>query len=348
VTLASGGVPVAHLSTGGIRFEQLTPIRSDGTRFTTLLTEDGTPAGDRLFAARRAQLEALLLRDEPDILITELFPFGRRVLRDEFGMLLERAKRLPRPPAVFASIRDILAPPSKPARVEATEALIAAHYDAVLVHSDEKATALDASWPVSGRLRPYLRYTGYVAPPPPLPHPQREGLGEVLVSAGGGGVGDALFSAAIAAAALDCQRVWRLLVGGSAAGHRIAALRAQAGSGPALIEPARSDFRNMLCHAAASVSMCGYNTALDLLQTGAPAVLVPFDDAGEVEQGLRARALSRLPGFEIVPQDRLSGVTLLEALTGVTAAPRRDASHIAFDGAARSVAIATRIAGARP
>jgi len=45
----------------------------------------------------------------------------------------------------------------------------------------------------------------------------------------------------------------------------------------------------MLYHAAASVSLCGYNTALDILQAGTPAVFVPFDDGSEVEQGLRAR-----------------------------------------------------------
>ena len=48
----------------------------------------------------------------------------------------------------------------------------------------------------------------------------------------------------------------------------------------------------MLYHAAASVSLCGYNTALDVLQSGVPAVLVPFDNGGEVEQSLRAEALA--------------------------------------------------------
>jgi len=62
-----------------------------------------------------------------------------------------------------------------------------------------------------------------------------------------------------------------------------------------VVEPPTPDFRMLLTGAAASVSMCGYNTALDVLQAGVPAVLIPFDDGGEVEQGLRADALAALP-----------------------------------------------------
>ena len=138
---------------------------------------------------------------------------------------------------------------------------------------------------------------------------------------------------------------WRLLVGGN--GDRLAGLRARAG-GNVVVEAARPDFRQMLHHAAASVSMCGYNTALDLLQAGTPSVLVPFDDGGEVEQGLRAQSLAALPGFEVLLGADLDAERLCAAVVRALQAGRRAASGLGFDGAARSVAIAAQMAEERP
>jgi predicted glycosyltransferase len=345
VLVASGGMSAPQLDAGGVGVLQLPPIRSDGTDFTCLLNEAGTPADADMLACRQALLCKALTDLAPDILITELFPFGRRVLSDEFLALLAAAETLPRRPVVLASVRDILAPPSKPSRVARTEAILTRHYDAVLVHSDPHVTPLDASWPVSDAVAARLRYTGYVAPAPAGPHPDRTGEGEILVSAGGGAVGDALFHSAIAAAALRPDLRWRLLVGGG--GNRLAGLRARAG-GNVVIEPARPDFRQMLHHAAASVSMCGYNTALDLLQAGTPSVLIPFDDGGEVEQGLRAQSLAALPGFEVLRSADLDATRLGAAVTRAVQAERRGDPGLGFDGAARSVEVATQMAQARP
>ncbi|MGR3760357.1 glycosyltransferase family protein [Roseobacteraceae bacterium NS-SX3] len=345
VRIASGGFPVPQLSSAGVELVQLPPLRSDGTAFTRLLTPEGTLAEDSYHQIRSAALCAALAEMQPDVLVTELYPFGRRVLRREFLALQRAAQALPRRPVVLASIRDILAPPSKPAKAEEADAVISEFYDAVLVHSDPAATRLEASWPVSEVLAGKLRYTGYVAPPAAGPHPERTGEGEVLVSAGGGSVGDTLFEAAMQAAAQMPEVPWRLLVGGSDAAHRIAHLRSI--PSPARLERARPDFRQMLTHAAASVSMCGYNTALDLLQAGTPAVLIPFDDGQEVEQSLRAKSLAALGSMEVVSSAALTPGTLCAAVGRAIAAPRRETGAFQFDGADRSVRIACELAEAR-
>jgi len=217
----------------------------------------------------------------------------------------------------------------------------------VLVHSDPKVTRLEASWPVSAALADKLRYTGYVAPPPAEPHPERAGAGEILVSAGGGAVGGPLFRVALEAARRMPSHRWRLLVGGTQAGAEVAALQEQASNAPVTVEPARPDFRAMLTHAAASVSMCGYNTALDLLQARTPAVLIPFDAGKEVEQGLRARALTALPGFATVTSAELTPETLMRALQQVMRDPRRDTTTLRFDGAAETVRMVEMMEAAR-
>ncbi len=345
VLLASGGMPAPHLAAHGVTLLQLPPLRSDGTDFARLLDETGTEAGARLFAARRDALCGAIRDLTPDALITELFPFGRRALSGEFLALLDAARDLPRRPRVLSSVRDILAPPSRPEKAARTERIVLERYDAVLVHSDPALVPLAISWPVAGRLEGRLRYTGYVAPPPAEPHPQRAGEGEILVSSGGGAVGLPIFRAAIGAARLMPGRHWRLLVGGGR--ERLAELHAMSPPGNVTIEPARPDFRQMLHHAAASVSMCGYNTALDLLQAGTPAVLIPFDDGNEVEQGLRARNLATLPGFDMLRSAELTGEALSAAVARVIGEGRRSGAGPTFDGAARTVAITREIVEAR-
>lgn len=347
VVVISGGMPAPLLARDGITVVQLPPLRSDGTDFSHLLDPAGQPVDTSYLSARQARLCAALSDRPPDILITELFPFGRRILRNEFLALLDTARALPRRLVILASIRDILAPPSKPARATWTEDIVGRYYDAVLVHSDPQTTRLEQSWPVTDRLESYLRYTGYVAPPKAGPHPERAGAGEILVSAGGGGVGTALFETAIAASRLVPGHRWRLLVGGSDAPARIEALTAQAQGTAVVIEPARPDFRQMLCHSAASVSLCGYNTALDLLQAGTPAVFVPFDAGQEVEQTLRADSLASLPAIAVLRSADLTPETLADQLRRVLADGRRDATTLRFDGAAQTVRLAGQLAEAR-
>jgi len=346
VRLVSGGVPVPQLDLTGVEVMQLPPLRSDGTNFTRLLTAIGQPADATYLARRRAALVATL-DPAPDIVITELYPFGRRILADEFLALLDAAHALPRRPVILSSIRDILAPPSKPAKATRADQIIEQYYDAVLVHSDPRTTTLDQSWPVSDALAARLRYTGYVAPDPTGPHPERAGTGEILVSAGGGQVGTPIFEAALAAAQIMPQHPWRLLVGGSDPQARIDALRAAFQNSPAQMDPARPDFRAMLYHAAASVSMCGYNTALDLLQAGPPAVLIPFDAGQETEQTLRAHSLATLPGIKVLTSADLTPDSLCQAVAATIAAPPRSNHALRFDGAAQSVAIACDMGKAR-
>ncbi len=95
--------------------------------------------------------------------MTELFPFGRRQLADEFLALLEAARATSPRPAILCSIRDILQPPSKPKRAAQTLERLGRYYDGVLVHADETVIPLDASWPVDKALARRLDYTGYVA-----------------------------------------------------------------------------------------------------------------------------------------------------------------------------------------
>jgi predicted glycosyltransferase len=339
----SGGLPVASLNADGIILHQLLPVKSDGVNFTTLLMENNVVADESYLNRRKQGALALLAKVAPDVVITELFPFGRRVLKGEFLALLNGARNLARPPMVLGSVRDILAPPSKPVKALETDAILAAYYSAVLVHSDPAITALEVSWPVSESLRGKLRYTGFVAPPAAAAHPDGVGRGEVLVTAGGGEVGLPLFQTALQAAAADQDTKWRLLVGGNNKERDINALRYEAQSENVIIEPTRPDFRQMLAHAKAAVCMCGYNTAMDLLQCGTPAVFVPFDAGGEVEQTLRATALAERDDFAVVSAGEATAERILAALNRVTTSRPSRRETVLFDGAQETVKITEKL-----
>ncbi len=338
VTLVSGGLPAQHLEADGIDFVQLPPVQSDGVDFSRLLDANGDPVSTDISADRIALLLAQMHRIRPDVIITELFPFGRRILKEEFCALLDASKQMSPRPLVLASIRDILAPPSKPAKAEMAHAIVDTYYDAVLVHSDPDVTPLDISWPVNQGLARKLHYTGFIASRAGGKEAVPQASGEILVSTGGGNVAPKLYETAIAAAVLAQDLRWRLFVAGSHADARLCELQTRAPS-KVTVQRATPAFRGMLKDAMASVSLCGYNTALDILRAGTPCVFVPFDAGGETEQSLRAATLAPRDGVRVLPSSEMSPNALIENLRAVIAAPRRTPMTHNIQGAARSVDI---------
>jgi predicted glycosyltransferase len=248
---------------------------------------------------------------------------------------------------VLSSVRDILAPPSNARKAEQTEAWLRDHFDAVLVHSDPSVVPLEASWPVTEDVARMLRYTGFIAPPAPDEDLDgTDGAGEIIVTAGGGPVGRKLFEVAIDAARL-VSRQWRLIVGGGGAEALCSRLREMARGAPVVAEPLRPDYRVMLMHCAAAVGQCGYNTAMDWLQAGIPGVFVPFAEAGEIEQTLRAASLSQRYGYGLIAEQDLSAEKLAEAAETAVSRGRFKAEGLQFDGAARTAAIINELLAAR-
>ncbi|MCJ2027085.1 glycosyltransferase [Methylobacterium sp. J-067] len=335
--LVSGGSPAPLVRLDGVRLVQLPPLRIEGFDFARLIGPDGEPAGETLLAERREILLATLRETAPDAVITELFPFGRRGLASEYLALVEAARALDPAPLILSSVRDILVPPDRPAKVAQAHARLAALYDAVLVHGDEALAPLDASWPVDDAVRPKLRYTGYVDEGAAIPPPgERAGI---LVAAGSSAAGLGLFRAAVGAARLRPDLGWRLLVGHGIPDATLDALSEGLPAGTVM--RARADYRALLAGARVSVSQCGYNTAVDLLVTDTPAVLVPFEAGRETEQRLRAERLAAMGRARIVPEEALSPDTLLAAV--LDAPPLPNGPRPALDGAARTVALVERM-----
>ena len=326
VTLASGGKPVA-----GYRVLQLPPASSDAS-FLHLLDEHGNPVDDAWKRRRRDALLAAYAAAAPDVLLIELFPFGRRQMRFELLPLLGIAKEAPRRPLIVCSVRDLIQ--AKPEREKEIVECFEYFYDHLLVHGDPRLARFERSFGATDRIASKLHYTGYVVQD--IPETVSDaGNEEVLVSAGGGAVGQRLLETAIAARALSSlrDRTWRVLAGINA--ENFDALQMRAGSG-VVVERFRNDFTLRLRNCVLSVSQAGYNTVLETLQARARAVVVPFGGVAESEQTLRANLLAERGLLEVVEEAALTPATLAAAIDRAAARPRPGPGAIDLDGARRS------------
>ncbi|MEX0810530.1 MAG: glycosyltransferase [Dongiaceae bacterium] len=365
VTVVSGGMKVPELDLGPVDLIQLAPARAADSSFAGIVDENGRAIDDAWREARRAHLMQIFESLKPDLVLIELYPFGRRAFRTEINPLLVActAARIP----VFVSLRDLLVDKGRADRAAETVRLVRDHVAKVLVHGDPKFLRLEQSFPAAAEIADRIAYTGYVVNRPPAgmeaatsespPRPARPapkggrpadmpaGSGEVLVSAGGGAVGRLLLETALAARPMTrlAGVPWRLVTGPQIPVADFRALHAAALPGvvPGItVERFRADFQKMLAACRVSVSQAGYNTLMEILSAGTRSVVVPFADGGESEQTVRARLLAARGLLELVEADALSPASLAAAIDRADTKPRGTAlAAIDLDGARQTAAI---------
>ncbi len=346
MVFVTGGVPVADLDIGGARLVQLPPLMSRDEAFSALVDGEGRPLDEAWKERRTARLLEVFHDCRPRLLLTEMFPFGRRQMRFELlPLLAAAAERDPRP-AVVCSVRDILNEPQKPEKVDWIVETLNRHFDRILVHGDPGVIPLGATFPALARVEPEATYTGYVvSDTPEADAPAKaEGRGEVLVSAGGGRVAGPMIEAALAARPLGplAAAPWRILVGQHFPEGAFEALVRRAPPG-VTVERSRPDFQALLARCRLSISQAGYNTVMEVLRAGRPAVVVPFAGVAETEQTRRAELLQARGMLAMVPEAALSGPRLDEGLRRALALDGSARPAIRMDGAQTTAAILQRM-----
>ena len=329
VLLCGGALPDGIGPPAGVQVLALPPLgvgESGG-----FVSHDPRYTVEQAWMLRQERILATYRAIRPAAVVVELFPFGRAKFGRELVPLLEAARA---DGALTAcSLRDILVS----ARADQQEhddragALANAHLDAVLVHSDPGFARLEETFSPRQPLRVPVHYTGFVV---------RNGVGpasargaHVVVSAGGGLVGEPLLRAA-AEAQPDAGVPVRLIGGPLLPDAAWERLRALAGPGVELRRTV-ADLGAELRAARASVSQGGYNTALEVLRSGVPGLLVPYATPEEDEQLRRARRLERLGAVRVLAPDELSRATRAAELRGLPAFQPRPAA-VDLGGARRT------------
>jgi predicted glycosyltransferase len=361
VVLLSGGTFPAELTVpAGVRVVPLPPIGHEAD-YTLVSREPGVTV-EEAQSRRVERILAELHAAAPDVLMIELYPFGRRKFAFEVLPLLDAARALPRPPVVVCSVRDILVASRRDqARHDEQAALVANRYlDAVLVHADERFARFGESFQPATPLTVPVLYTGFVRREPAerdAAGPAVERLPRAIVSAGGGLVGEPLFSvAAEAAPALLAEHglTTTVVTGPFLPDDARAALDRAAERTPGCLEVIGfvDDLAGQIARSTVSVSQCGYNTTMDLLGAGTPAVVVPYAEGREDEQTRRARRLADLGAVVVRPAAGLTPASLVEGVGAALAGGATGSTGLRLDGAHETVELVTGLlrdrSGRRP
>src|SRR6185295_18474490 len=192
-------------------------------------------------------------------------------------------------------------------------------FDAVLVHGDPVFARFDEFFRPREPLRTPVHHTGFVAAgTKTCDIDRRDGI---VVSGGGGRFAAPLFMTAIAAHALLKHPVVLTIVAGPFCVESTWHQLVDAARPHPLIRLRRTvtDLRGEMAASRLSISQCGYNTALDIVQSRVPALVVPFAERGETEQTDRARRLQALGVLRMLPADRLNAATLAAAIEDMLA-----------------------------
>ena len=238
---------------------------------------------------RRDLLLELCDRIRPDAIMLELFPFGHHQFSAELIPLLEWAKA--HGAKTICSLRDIVVTNQGRAKYEAKVCqLINQYFDQLLIHSDPRFISLEHSFSLVGQLTCDIdrEFHPRTKTDPPM----------ILVSVGGGLVGHELLDCVAKASQYLEDKI----------PHQV-----QMFTGPFIpveiydylqkmvaccsnlsVERYTPDLLSYMAKADLSISMAGYSTTLNVLQTGVRAMQLPLRGQPDHEQRLRCNRLEEL------------------------------------------------------
>lgn len=322
VTLVSGGMPEPTIDFGPVDFIQLRPIKTDPA-FKALYDDQGRVINEKFKQSRTAELLTIVEQIRPDLVIIETYPFGRRQMRFELLPLLRYLKYgMAYRPLVSSSIRDVIQPKTNHRRTEEVVSIVDEYFDIIFVHGDESFIPFERTFPEAIHFREKLVYSGYVVKSSNIESGYKRKKNTILVSAGGGAVGQQIYQTVVKASLHDHGRHynWHMLVGNNYPAPEYDQLAEKQHEG-LKVERNRSDFLRLLSCCTVSVSQAGYNTIMDLLVTRTPALVIPFEGVSEKEQLIRSKMLAQHNIVNVLREKNITNENMLAALAKVPRIP---------------------------
>ncbi|MBE9045229.1 glycosyl transferase [Pleurocapsales cyanobacterium LEGE 10410] len=283
------------------------PAVKTDREFNELRPVDDSLTMTQVEETRKSILLATCDRFKPDILIIELFPFGRRRFSGELIPLLEKAQSMGT--KIVSSVRDIIVTKQNQQRHEEKVCrLIDRYFDMLLIHGDPNLVKLNLSFARVADLNCLVHYTGYVVQPQPESRQITLAKPTILVSVGGGRFGHDLLECVARSAPILQDKI----------PHQI-----QMFTGPFCPESVFDKLQqlsqgqeNLTCdryttnlldymqQADLSIGMSGYNTTMNILSTGVRAMMMAFQGNNDKEQETRLKKLASLGRVKMIsPQD---------------------------------------------
>ncbi len=341
VTLILGG-PKAPIDTGGMEVLHLPGLKMDQNFQNMVPCTEGRQLED-VKRERKERLIAHFTRYQPDIFITELYPFGRKAFRFELEPVLSGIQNGSLPTSrCYSSVRDILV--EKEYDREKFEQRVVetlnTYFDGVLIHSDPSVITLDNTFGRIADITIPLCYTGFIAKSSPSLSAHRirrnlklsEDTQLIVASIGGGNVGGELLQAVLKAFNLlpDNKKIHLQLFCGPYSDRDLYEELLAQSSENVSVDIFSDIFPQWLEAANLSISMGGYNSCMNVLKAGVPALIYPFNQ--NREQEMRVLALEKISGIRLMTRDELSPEILKERINSMLLCPRTP-TEINLDGA---------------
>lgn len=260
---------------------------------------------------------------DPDLILVDKKPLG---IGKELEPLLARLHNTPRRPKMALLLRDILDEPASTIREWQSGGYhdaIERYYDRILVAGDRAIFDLAREYRFPPSAEHKLRYCGYMGRALPTTPPTQvrasfgiDGTPLVLVTAGGGDDGGELMTAYLRGLATHSQAGFTsLLVTGPESSPATACTVQTLASGrrDVIVRDFCDDMMDVMNCADLVVSMCGYNTACELLSLHKNAVVVPRVKPVR-EQWIRAERLQACGLLHALHPNRLSPRRLMSAV----------------------------------
>lgn len=307
VMLLNGGrLPRGIVVPQNIQLVNLPPlgIGEDGQ----LVSHDKRISVEGALDRRQKMIRVTFDNLRPVVVLVELFPFGRKKFAPELLPLLHAARSEETRSLVVCSLRDMLVRRRANQQQHDDRAAKWANefFDLILVHSDPSFARFEESFSATVPLEVPVEYTGFVVPRWATSAVTGGDKKRIVVSAGGGIVGEPLMRTAIEAYQhLDRDVEMKVITGPFLSDESWESLRSLA-RGKKRLRLMRhvSDLGGELNKATLSISQAGYNTCLDVLRAEVPALLVPFANEQEDEQRRRAQRLQELGAVRMLePHD---------------------------------------------
>jgi predicted glycosyltransferase len=298
VLLNGGRSPRGIIVPAEVELVNLPPLGMDGAG--QLVSHDKRVSVERALDRRRRMIQECFEGLRPTVVFVELFPFGRKKFASELLPLLQAARNPMTRALVVCSLRDILVNQRTHQQEHDNRVAFLANsfFDLILVHSDPSFARFEESFHPAIPLNVPVEYTGFVVPRSASLSRVETKRKRIVVSAGGGLVGEPLLRMAIEAQSYlaDSAEIEMKVIGGPLLPDESwRALRAISRTGRRLhLVRQVGDLCAELNSAAVSISQAGYNTCLDVLRAGVPALLIPFMKDNEDEQRKRALRLQEL------------------------------------------------------
>ena len=352
VMLLNGGrMPKGLVIPAGIQVINLPPLGIDET--DQLVSHDKRISVTRALDRRKKMMRTCFDNLRPTVVMLELFPFGRKRFAVELRPLLEAAHSDDRRSFIVCSLRDIFGTRTVNQRKYDDRAAMLANefLDLVLVHSDPSFAHFDESFHPSVPLKVPVIHTGFVVPRTTQGAEAGNGRKRIVVSAGGGFAGEPLLRTAIEALRYfedDPQIEMKMIAGPFVPDEDWSTLRTLARGKPQLsLVRCVNNLCDELRGAAASISQAGYNTCLNVVRAGVPALLVPFARGTDTEQQNRALRLQRLGAADVFDEQNLNPGRLAAAIMAVMNR-KMTKPQFDLDGAKRSTQIIASMVTATP